>query len=119
MTAQIFALLVFSPLSVLAEDTNRVKIIEQLENEYKEQPRDHEVNYEYCGKLVEYKNYSRAVEVCTVAIETGTEQTLSWSYLNRGVAYRELGRLEDAKSDRELSRKHGAPKWLLDSYLTL
>ena len=117
MTAQIAALLLLSPLQVVAGDTIQVKSIEQVENEFKSQPQNHEVNYEYCGKLIEFKDYPRAVEVCTVANETGIEQTLSWSYLNRGEAYKEFGRLEDAKRDRGLSKQYGMPKWLLDSYL--
>jgi tetratricopeptide (TPR) repeat protein len=108
-----------SPLPAAGEESMQVKSIEQLESEYKETPRDHDVNYEYCGKLIEVKDYSRAIEVCTLAIETGTENTLSWSYLDRGVAYRELGRLDEAKKDREKSKQHGMPKWLLDSYLKL
>ena len=108
-----------SPLTAVAEKPIQVKSIEQLESEYKEKPRDLEVSYEYCGKLIEVKDYSLAIEVCTVAIETGTKETLSGSYLDRGVAYRELGRLDDAKKDREKSRQHGMPKWLLDSYLKL
>lgn len=108
-----------SPLPAAGEESMQVKSIEQLESEYKETPRDHDVNYEYCGKLIEVKDYSRAIVVCTLAIETGTENTLSWSYLDRGVAYRELGRLDEAKKDREKSKQHGMPKWLLDSYLKL
>ena len=108
-----------SSLPAAAEESIQVKSIEQLESEYKERPRDHEVNYEYCGKLVEVKAYLNAVEVCTLAIETGTENTLSWSYLDRGVAYRELGRLDEAKKDRESAKKHGMPSRLLDSYLKL
>lgn len=119
ITALIAALLLMTPLPVVSEDTIQVKSIEQLENEFKEQPQSYDVNYEYCGKLIELKNYPRAVEVCTVAIETGIEQELSWSYLNRGVAYKELGRLADAKRDRESSKQHGMPKWLLDSHLKL
>jgi tetratricopeptide (TPR) repeat protein len=119
VTVLSLALELLSPLTVAAEEPIQVKSIEQLESEYKEKPRDLEVNYEYCGKLIEVNDYSRAIEVCTVAIETGTEETLSWSYLDRGVAYRELGRLDDAKKDREKSKQHGMPKWLLDSYLKL
>lgn len=121
LTVAVFALalVLLSPLPATAEEPIQVRSIEQLESEYKEKPRDLEVNYEYCGKLTEVKDYSRAIEVCTVAIETGTEDTLSWSYLDRGVAYKELGRIEDAKRDRELSKQHGMPKWLLDSYLKL
>lgn len=108
-----------SPLPAAAEESFQVKSIEQLESEYKARPRDHVVNYEYCGKLIEGKDYSQAVEVCTLTIETGTENTLSWSFLNRGIAYKELGKLDDATSDREESKQHGMPNWLLDSYLKL
>ena len=119
VTVMFLVLVFLSPLPASAEETIQVKSIEQLEGEYKENPKDHEVNYEYCGKLIEIKDYSRAIGVCTLAIETGTENTLSWSYLNRGVAYRELGRLDDAKKDHEKSKQHGMPNWLLDSYLKL
>ena len=50
------ALLLMSPVPVVAEDTIQVKRIEQLENEFKEQPQNHEVSYEYCGKLIEFKD---------------------------------------------------------------
>ena len=81
VTVLSLALVFLSALPAAAEEPIQVKSIEQLERENKEKPRDLEVNYEYCGKLIEVKDYSRAVEVCTVAIETGTEDTLSWSYL--------------------------------------
>ena len=119
VTVMFLVMAILAPLPAVAEEPIQVKSLEQLESEYRERPRDHEVNYEYCGKLIEVKDYSKAIEVCTIAIETGTENTLSWSYLDRGVAYKELGKLEDAKSDRELSKQHGMPKWLLDSYLKL
>ena len=119
VTVLSLALALLSPLTVVAEEPIQVKSIEQLESEYKEKPKDLEVSYEYCGKLIEVKDYLLAIEVCTIAIETGTEETLSGSYLDRGVAYRELGRLDDAKKDREKSKQHGMPKWLLDSYLRL
>ena len=105
------------PMSLEAEAPIQVKSIEQLEREYEQSPRDNEVNYEYCGKLIEVKDYSKAIEVCTLAIETGTENTLPWSYADRGIAYKELGRLDDARKDREKSKTHGMPDWLLDSYL--
>jgi len=109
----LFLLQLFFTASVLAEDTPQLKSIEQLEKEYKESPRNHEVNYDYCGKLIEFKKYSKAIEVCNIAIETGNKNTLSWSYLNRAVAYEKLGKIKEAKKDRESSKKHGMPDWLL------
>lgn len=113
-------LLQFSVVSLsFAGEPIKVKSIGQLEQEYEANPKDQEVSYEYCGKLNEHKKYKKAVEVCTAAIETGNENTLPWSYLSRGVAYKNLGEIEKAKKDREKSKELGMPTRLLNDFLKL
>ena len=101
-----------------SEEPMKIKELSQLEKEYKESPMNHEVNYEYCGSLVSHKKYNLALKVCTIAIETGNKNTLSWSYLNRGIAYYSLGKLVQSKKDKQLSKEHGMPTWLLNDFLS-
>ncbi|MEE9342171.1 MAG: hypothetical protein V3V12_00895 [Gammaproteobacteria bacterium] len=114
-----FCMQLFLLSAAFADGVDELKSMEKLEKEYKESPYRHEINYEYCGKLIGFKKYTKAIEVCSIAIDSGTDNTLSWSYLNRGIAYRELGSIDKSKEDREQSKKHGMPIWLLDSYLKL
>lgn len=102
-----------------ASEPIKVKSIEQLEKEYKANPRDLGISYEYCGKLNEHKMYLQAVEVCTVAIETGNKNTRPWSHLSRGVAYKNLGEIEKAIKDREKSKELGMPTRILNDFLRL
>lgn len=86
-----------------------------LQGAFEISPGNHFVNYEMCGKLIEAKSYPDAIKVCTLAINTGTAQTLPWSYLNRGIAYKALGDISAAKKDRIASKQHGMKDWLLFS----
>ena len=104
--------------SFASEQPMKVKELSQLEKEYSEAPLNHEVNYEYCGSLISNKKYNLALKVCTIAIKTGNKNTLSWSYLNRGIAYYSLGKLIQSKRDKQLSKEHGMPAWLLENFLS-
>ena len=107
------------PQGVLAGTEPPVLTLEQLAISFEKDPKNHHINYEYCGKLNEAKEHTKAVEVCTLAITTGNKDTLPWSYLNRGIAYKALGNIEAAKKDRAASKEHGMRNWLLVNFLPI
>lgn len=110
---------VLLPADLHADPGPQVMSKDQLATAYEKVPSDHYINYNYCGKLIEVKEYETAVEVCTRAIETGNQNTLPWSYLNRGIAYKLLGNIEAAKMDRAASKEHGMSNWLLRDFLPI